>query len=220
MAEPRVSPEEAARHHRARREAEMRQYSRSVRWMKVVLPIAAIGLIGAIFLLGENRGAVIDLDDARNAAALGAGLKLENPRFAGTTEDGAPFVVTAKSALPDGAMPDRVDLDAPTGEIRLNDGVTLTVEAEDGEMYRKDEQLHLTGDVTLVTSNGYRAVTQRVELDLAKKTAVVPGAVQAKGPAGSIRSDRMRVERADPETRDVTLRFEGNVRLIYQQAAE
>ena len=75
MAEPRVSPEEAARHHRARREAEMRQYSRSVRWMKIALPIAALGLIFLIFLMGKDRGAVIDLSDARNAAALGAGLK-------------------------------------------------------------------------------------------------------------------------------------------------
>jgi lipopolysaccharide export system protein LptC len=211
-----MTMDDAASHHRARRAAEMRQYSRSVRWMKVALPIAAIGLIFMIFLMGKDRGAVIDLGDARNAAVLGAGLKLENPRFAGTTDDGDPFVVTARSALPDGAMPDLIDLDAPTGEIRLNGGVRVTVEAKDGRMFRKDERLHLMGDVTMVTSNGYVARTERVEMDLSTKTAVAPGAVAAEGPRGSIRADRLQVNRATPESRDVTIRFEGNVRLVYR----
>lgn len=213
-----MTPEDAVHRHRAQRAAKMHQYSRSVRWMKVVLPITAISLILMIFLIGKDRDAVIDLGDARNAAVLGAGLKLENPRFSGTTEDGDPFVVTARSALPDGAMPDRIDLDAPSGEIRLNDGIRLTVEARDGRMFRKDELLHLMGDVTLVSSNGYTAKTDRVELDLATKTAVAPGPVAAKGPLGSIRADRLQVDRATPETRDVTIRFEGNVRLVYRSA--
>lgn len=208
--------DDAAQHHRNRRAAQMRQYSRSVRWMKIMLPIAAIGLIFLIFLMGKDRGAVIDLSDARNAAALGAGLKLENPRFAGKTEEGDPFVLTARSALPDGAMPDQIELDAPTGEIQLSDGIKLVVEAEDGRMYRKDEKLDLMGDVTLVTSNGYTARTNRVNLDLAAKTAVAPGKVSAEGPVGSIRADRFRVNRASPDDRHVTIWFEGNVKLIYQ----
>ncbi len=211
-----MNVEDAAQHHRARREAEMRQYSRSVRWMKVVLPIGALGLIGLIFLMGEDRGAIIDLDQTRDAALLGAGLKLENPRFAGVTDDGDPFVVTARSALPDGAMPDLIDLDGPTGEVRLSDGITLNVTADDGQMHRKDERLDLTGDVTLTTSNGYHAKTQRVELDLSDKSALAPGKVQANGPMGSIRADRLTVSRADPKARDVTIRFEGNVKLIYK----
>lgn len=213
-----MTTDDAIRHRRAQRAAQMQQYSRSVRWMKVVLPIMAASLIILIFLIGTDRDAVIDLGDARNAAVLGAGLKLENPRFSGTTEDGDPFVVTARSALPDGAMPDQIDLDTPAGEIRLGDGLHLTVEAEDGRMFRKDERLHLMGDVTVVTSSGYTATTQRVEMDLAAKTAVAPGAVAAEGPMGSVRADRLKVDRATPETRDVTLRFEGNVKLVYRGA--
>ena len=186
--------------------------------MKIALPVTAIALIMLIFLVGENRDAVIDLGDVRNAAALGAGLKLENPRFSGTTEDGDPFILKARSALPDGATPDRIELEAPTGELRMKDGLRLTVEARDGRMFRKDEQLHLMGDVTLVTSNGYTARTERVEMDLARKAAVAPGTVAAEGPAGSIRADRLKVRRVDPEKSDLTLRFEGNVKLIYRAA--
>jgi len=204
------------RQHHARRHARMRQYSRAVRWMKVVLPFFAFILIGLIFFTGSDRGAVIDLENAADAAMLGAGLKLENPRFAGVTDDGDPFILTARSALPDGATPDRIDLEHPTGEVRLSDGITLVVTAADGRMYRKSEQLHLSGGVEMETSNGYRAVTQVVALDLAAKTAVAPGAIEATGPRGDIRADRMQVRRMGKDNRDVAVRFEGNVRVIYR----
>jgi len=204
------------RQRHARKHARMRQYSWTVRWMKIALPDSAFILIGLIFFTGSDRGAVIDLENAADAAMLGAGLKLENPRFAGVTDDGDPFVVTARSALPDGAMPDRIDLERPTGEVRMGDGITLVVTAADGRMYRKSEQLHLSGGVELETSNGYRAVTQAVALDLSSKTAVAPGEIEANGPRGGIRSDRMEVRRSGEENRDVTVRFEGNVRVIYR----
>ncbi|MEM7188579.1 MAG: LPS export ABC transporter periplasmic protein LptC, partial [Pseudomonadota bacterium] len=145
---------------------------------------------------------------------------LENPRFAGTTEDGQPFVVTAKSALPDGAVPNRIELDAPTGEVRLGDGLVLTVTSQSGEMLRKEEELHLTGTVTLITSNGYRVVTELVELDLSTKSAIVPGRVEADGPQGGISADSMEVHQTGENTRALTARFEGNVRVIFQPSDE
>ena len=131
-----MDPANLADQHHARRAAEIRQYSAVVRWMKVVLPIGALVLIGLIFVQGDDRGAVIDMQSAADAAILGAGLTLENPRFAGTTEGGQPFIVTAKSALPDGAVPNRIELDQPSGEVRLGDGMILTVTATSGEMFR------------------------------------------------------------------------------------
>ena len=203
----------AARSHRARRHAEMRQYSRAVGWMKIALPIAALGLIALIFFTGRDRSAIVDARTAADVARLGAGLKLDNPRFAGTTDDGNPFVVTADWALPDGAMPNLVDLERPQGELHLDDGLTLTVAARTGEMRRETEQLHLLGDVDLRTSDGYRARTERVELDLARKTAKAPGPVSAHGPRGELHADSMRVDPARPDSRDMIVRFQGNVRL-------
>ena len=51
-----MTPQDTAEHHRARREAELRLYSRGVRWMKAVLPIGALGLIALIFLDGQGPG--------------------------------------------------------------------------------------------------------------------------------------------------------------------
>lgn len=181
--------------------------------MKIVLPIGALILIGMIFLTGEDRNAVVDAETAADVAILGAGLKLDNPRFAGVTDSGDPFVVTADWALPDGAMPDRIDLEKPKGEVRLSNDLTVNVVANSGQMRRKDDELHLSGEVELVSSDGYTARTENVQLDLARKSATVPGAVSAEGPRGRIEADKMRMDTIDADRRDVVLFFEGNVRL-------
>ena len=210
MADLSGQPQDVAAH----RAAEVRQYSRTVRWMKIVLPIAAVVLIGLIFLSGNTREAVIGVENAADAATLGAGLKLENPRFAGTTDNGEPFVITAISALPDGPMPNRVDLDRPSGELKMSDGRTLNVISEAGQFYRTDERLVLDGSVQLVTSDGYRIETDQVDMDLATRTAVAPEPFSAEGPIGTLRADRARME-TDEATDDVVLRFDGNVRMTF-----
>ena len=214
-----VTRGESALTYQARREAEVRGYSRTVRWMKVVLPVAAVLLIGLIFMTGKDRGGAIDAGSAADLTALSAGLKLENPRFAGVTDEGDPFVVTADWALPDGAVPDRVDLENPAGEIRLRDGRTLTVTSATGEMFRKDERLHLKGGVVMQTSDGYRVQTEQVALDLDQRTAHAPTAVKASGPRGGIQADRVTIETGPEESGDAVMRFEGNVRVLFRPAA-
>ena len=211
---------ESALTYQARRQAEVRGYSRLVRWMKVALPIGAVILIGLIFLTGKDRGGAIDAGTAADLTALSAGLKLENPRFAGVTDEGDPFVVTADWALPDGAVPDRVDLENPAGEIRLRDGRTLKVTSATGEMFRKDERLNLMGGVVMQTSDGYRVLTEQVELDLDRRTAFAPSAVKASGPRGGIQADRVTIETGPDDGGAAVMRFEGNVRVLFRPAAE
>lgn len=216
VVEPMDNPDHAHERYHSRRAAEVRQYSRAVRWMKIALPVGALVLIGLIFLMGRDRGALVDLDTAADAAAISAGLKLENPRFAGVTDEGDPFVVTAVSALPDSASPERIALEQPEGEIRMSGGRVVKVTSTNGEIFRKEERLNLSGDVLLSTSDGYRIRTERVELDLDRRTAMTPGSVFAVGPQGRIQADRVQIVTKAGDDRDVTIRFEGNVQVNYR----
>ena len=205
-------------HQRSRRQARVERYSRTVRRAKVLLPLGAVLLIGMIFVFGRERAAVFDAGQVAEVAALGAGLRLDKPRFAGVTEDGEPFVVTADWALPDGAMPDRVDLERPVGEVHLGEERIVTVRAATGELFRQDERLNLRGAVVVETSDGYRLETPTVEVDLGAKVAVAPERLHATGPRGGIDADRVRVVRGSGEGESTVL-FEGNVRVTWRPEA-
>jgi lipopolysaccharide export system protein LptC len=205
----------AEEHQRNRRQARVERYSRAVRRMKVLLPIAALLLIGMIFVFGRERAAVIDAEQAADMVALGAGLRLDNPRFAGVTEDGDPFVLTADWALPDGASPDRVGLEKPIGEVHMGGDTVVTVRASTGEFFRSDERLNLQGAVVVETSDGYRLETPRVEVDIGAKVVVAPERLHATGPRGGIEADRVRVVRGQ-RAEGSTVLFEGDVRVTWQ----
>lgn len=207
-----LAPEDRLRHTRAR----VARHSRVVRWMKIALPVVAVILIGAIFLVGRERAAVFDPITAAQLAAMGTGMRLDNPRFSGMTKEGDPFTVTAEWALPDGSMPDRIDLEKPVGGLQMGEQ-KITVTADTGELFRTEERLRMVGDVVLVTSDGYRIETPKVEVDLAAKTAEAPERLVAVGPRGRIEADRVGATE-DKETGALTVRFEGNVRVNWQPA--
>ena len=96
-----MDPANLADQHHARRAAEIRQYSAVVRWMKVVLPIGALVLIGLIFVQGDDRGAVIDMQSAADAAILGGGVPTAAITQACSNRDilFVPFDATARDQL-------------------------------------------------------------------------------------------------------------------------
>ncbi len=193
----------------------VRRYSRLVTWMKVALPLAAVALIAVIFLSARDRGDLSDIFTAEELARLGAGMRLDNPRFAGVTDAGEPFVVRADWALPDSAMPRIVDLEEPRGEIELNDGRTIEVAAASGRLDRRRETATLTGGVTLETSDGHRIETGRVRVDFEARTANAPGPITAEGPRGSVEAGSMRAAGGETGLADGQIWFENRVRLVF-----
>ncbi|MEL6476349.1 MAG: LPS export ABC transporter periplasmic protein LptC [Pseudomonadota bacterium] len=198
-----------------RREVDV--YSRLVRWAKVILPLASVLLVGAIFLIDR------DYEDSflppGMAAELGAGMQLENPRFAGVTEAGEPFTISARRALPDGPVPDLIELDAPEGDIGLSDGLTLTMTATSGVVSRSEQTLTLTGKVKAHSSDGYRAETGKLVVNLDQKTVFAPNAIYGFGPTGSISAGLMRAARnvpaREPWSGGTVIRFEGGVTVVF-----
>lgn len=193
----------------------VRRYSRWVRGMKVALPLGALALMAAIFFGARDRGDLNDLFTAEELATLGAGLKLDNPRFAGVTGRGESFTVRADWALPDSAMPLVIALEKPRGEIALADGRKLTGTASTGQILRLERQLILEGSVVLDTSDGYHLETERLELDMESKAVHAPGPVSGAGPNGAIESGSLRVEAAGKAGGPDKIWFENRVRLVF-----
>ncbi|MGF1553256.1 MAG: LPS export ABC transporter periplasmic protein LptC [Paracoccaceae bacterium] len=189
---------------------------RTVRLAKWLLPLGSLAVLATIFLSGTERGVTSDLLTTEERARLGAGLRLDNPRFAGRTEAGEPFVLSAAAALPDGPMPDEVRLDRPRGQVTLGDGRVVEAEAETGLLRRSADDLTLEGAVRIATDDGYVFTADTLSLDLASKGAATPGAVVATGPRGRLEAGRMRLEGAEARGDGLVAVFEGGVRVLFR----
>ncbi len=192
----------------------VRFYSRIVAWMKVLLPLAAVAVISALFLSAQKESNLSEIFTTEELLTLGAGLRLDNPRFAGVTENGEPFAIQADWALPDSAMPRIIDLENPEGEIEMSDGRTFAARSATGRMHRKQKILVLGGGVVLDTSDGYHAETELLEIDLGAETAMSPGPVSGTGPAGQIDAGSFRATTGAIGVGGRTIWFENKVRLV------
>lgn len=191
------------------------RYTALVRLAKIVLPLAALATIGAIFLAGQRRQDAGDLLSPAELATLGAGLRLQEPRFSGQTEAGEPYTLAAVSATPESAMPDRIDLESPRGELLMENGREIDGRSVSGRLDRADDRLMLRGDVVIETSDGYRFETEQLDIDLARRAAHSPVAIRGTGPSGSIEAGNMRLERGETGREPVTIFFEERVRVIF-----
>jgi lipopolysaccharide export system protein LptC len=187
----------------------MDRYSRIVRWLRIILPLAALALLLAVFLLPREL-LVGRIGLSGLSFDPGQGLRLESPRFSGTTPDGQPFAVTADWALPDAPDPTRIDLGPLAGEFVVEPGQTVRLTAEAGEYRPKDGLLSLDGGVVVTTSDGYRMTAARARADIDARTLRVEGPVAGEGALGRIEADSMRAVQRDGENH---VWFEGNVRV-------
>jgi len=199
----------------ARAAAGGRGYSRLVRWMKVLLPVAALLTVGAIFLFGRESGTGEALLSAEDLAALGAGLRLEEPQFTGRTAAGEPYRVTAAWAEPDGALPDRIRLANPAGEIETADGMRISGRAETGVLHRGESRLELAGAVRLETDRGHVFESARLAVALAARRARSPGPVTITGAEGRLEAGRMRISGGAEGANAARIFFEDGVRVVF-----
>jgi len=168
--------------------AHVLRHSRMVFVMRLMLPIVAAVLLGALVLWSK-----LGLDTDRFSLALAAigpqqidSLAMTNPHFQGVDEKKRPFNVTAKMAMQLDKKGDLIALTAPEADITLESGNWLTVNSESGRYERAKQILELNGDVSIFHDQGYEMHTRDVRIDLAANRATGHQPVAGQGPAGDL----------------------------------
>ncbi len=158
---------------------------RAIGAAKRLLPVAALALLATVILWPEFSRWV---DQARmRAGRLAAQMQtgvLTDPVYHGVDQRGRPYTVTAKTARQ--VSPERVDLATPKGDVTLEDGRWLMVQARQGAYMQHLGNLDLSGDVQLYRDDGTTMTTHAANIDLKAGAAAGSNMVHAEGPFGTL----------------------------------
>jgi lipopolysaccharide export system protein LptC len=150
---------------------------------KVLLPALALVLLSSIALWPElDRAKQQAMRAFQNMSAAVEGAQLIDARYHGTDDRGRPYTLTAATAQRAG--PERVNLTMPKGDITLEDGTWLMLQAKQGVFIEHSNQLDLSHDVTLYRDDGTTLVTASASLDMKNGAAAGSEPVHAEGPFG------------------------------------
>jgi len=194
-------------------------HSTAVAWLKVLLPLAALGILSTLFLVSRT----IDPEDAIPFAEVDVQDRIREPRltaptWAGMTEDGSALTVTAAEARPsDGAGADanattlRAVLDMPGGG-------RAELVAATGRLDLAAGRLIVEGGVVVTTSTGYTLRTEAMAAALDRTGLTSPGPIAGDGPGGHLSAGSMELT-ASADAPDIhVMVFKNGVRLLYQPA--
>ncbi|WP_397541561.1 LPS export ABC transporter periplasmic protein LptC [Roseovarius salis] len=191
-------------------------YSRFVAWMKIILPLAALGILSTVFLISDK------FDPAETVPAAGIDLESRardqgatNAVFAGVTARGHEVTLRTARSVPSADDPRQFEAEDMTARLKLESGRELEIAARSGEIDQSRDRAVLTGNVTFRTSDGYSVTTDRLLLGFDELYAESPGPVSGTAPAGKLTAQRM-VLTSDPDTGNLHLLFTAGVKLIYR----
>ena len=193
----------------------MDRYSRTVAYLKVLLPLTALALLSTLFLIsrGIDTEAVIPFAQKEIEERM-RGQQVTAPFFSGTTSQGDQIMVTASTARPGSSSGNGATANDLQAEIRMATGGQMTLASESGSVYPDQDRALFKGNVILTSADGLVVETEELESALSAVSAESPGPVRATGPLGVLTAGQMLV-RAESEGAPVQLLFKNRVKLVY-----
>jgi lipopolysaccharide export system protein LptC len=196
------------------------RHSRMVRVLRVAVPTAvilAMTAIVAVSIFNPFRMLLPKLPlEMGNLVVSGTKITMESPHLAGYTPDQRPYEVWAKTATQDVTDPDHVDLKTLRAKVLMEDRTTtIILDARNGLMDTKQQQLDLRKDIFLQSSTGYEARLSQAFVDIGKGTVTSEEHVDVKLLNGTLTADKLRITGGGE-----IVRFEGNVVLNLDNLGE
>lgn len=195
-------------------------YSRLIAWLKVFLPLMALGLLSTLFLLSRDRApvAAIPFADADIASRL-RDQQLSGALYAGTTAGGGRISVSAGEVLTAGGKPGENRAKDFYAQFDSQSGTRITVKSQEGTFSLQAGTADLERDVVVTTSAGYRLLSEFLTLSLDGIDVESPGPVSGSGPFGRLEAGAMHLSEPDGPGH-VQLNFTNGVNLIYEPENE
>ncbi len=191
------------------------RYSRMVALLKVLLPLAALAILSTLFLVARamETETAIPFAEKEIQDRL-RDQQITGPFFSGSTPDGGQISLSADKLI---TVEDRVGINRAEGVItrlQTRQGATFQLLADVVELDMAGGRADMTGDVSLVTSTGYRVNTPEVTALISALDVTAPQQVEVSGPLGVFTAGNMRI--FSPKEADGTqMVFSNGVKLVY-----
>jgi lipopolysaccharide export system protein LptC len=170
-----------------------------VRITKLILPIAALVLVGVIVakMSQDQVGRLTPAETTGNTTAKAGEIDLVKPKYEGLDAQNRPYTVSADKAhrIMDKDHPSAqiVDLENPVGDILMDDGTWLAAKSAKGLFNNSDNSLYLSGGVIFFHDSGYEMHMTDVHIDIKTRHAQTDLPVQGQGPAGGINAQNLEI---------------------------
>lgn len=183
-------------------------HDRLIGFLAKALP-AAIGVVAAVMILVplSPRGEISFLLDRNKVAVTPERIHVDKAMYRGEDNQGRPFRLTAGNAVQPSPVSPILEMTDLVARIQLNDG-PAELTAPGGNYNFDTSEVAVPGPVNFTAADGYRMITQNVDIDLTTRRVAGSGGVSGTVPAGTFTAERIS---ADLGERTVTL--EGNARL-------
>lgn len=192
--------------------------TRIVRWLRILLPLAALCLLSTLFLFSRESQTESQIPYAEvDAEAMARDPRVIAPQYAGVTADGAQLALTAAEVAPrEGGTASDLRLD-----WRRPDGLSADVIAPQASV--EDGTISLRGGVRMTTSSGWTIDAQGIDAAMDRSHLAAGEGISAQAPFGTLTAGQMELVpdvpgggQAPVEGAPSILNFSGGVRLIYQ----
>jgi len=170
-------------------------YSRFVRLAKIILPAAAVLLVGLMVIWPEIRRSTdrFHLSYAKIDPREADSRSMVNPRYFSVDNRNHPFSMTADIATQSDPQGTLVILNSPRADISLKDGSGALVNSDLGYYHQKEQTLDLLGNVDLYHDKGYELHTHSASVDINAGVTWGNEPTQGHGTLGQITSEGFRV---------------------------
>ncbi|MGB4057734.1 MAG: LPS export ABC transporter periplasmic protein LptC [Alphaproteobacteria bacterium] len=161
-------------------------WTRLVRKMRLILPLAALALFAVVFVWSDMRSNnILPAKELAKAPVIGKN-EILNPRFESTDSSGQPFVVSADQAIQNKDDENLIMLEKPLADMTLKSGEKISGNASRGSFRQNNKTLLLRGAVDLAHDKGYHLKTEELDIDLQNNTAFSKVDVTGNGPEGTL----------------------------------
>lgn len=191
------------------------RHTRTIAFLKVVLPLAALALLSTLFLLSRaiQTNTAIPFADTEIKERL-RDQQITGPFFSGTTANGDQMSFSAERLI---TVLDRLGTNRAEDvrvEVKTNGGTTYQMQAQLAELDIANSLATLSGDVAIDSSTGYNINTQSLSVAISDTELATSEPITATGPVGTVTAGNFRI--FTPKSSDsAQMLFSGGVMLVY-----